>query len=261
VKFVQPVENKRYFIKLSYHGKSYHGWQFQPNSITVQEVLQDAVRTLLRGQMEVIGCGRTDTGVHASKYFAHFDAIANEQDIFQLKRKINWILPRDISVQEVFEVPTGAHSRFSAISRTYHYFIQRRKSPFTNEFSWWYEFPLNLENMQKAASILFDYEDFTSFSKLHTDVKTNNCKIMQAEVIELDGQMIFTFQADRFLRNMVRAMVGTLVDVGRGKITLDGFRQIIESKNRMNAGTSVPPQGLFLVDVAYPCDIVPAAFA
>ena len=241
----------RYFITLSYDGTAYHGWQVQPHSNSVQEELQKALSTLLRENIEIVGAGRTDTGVHARKMIAHFDF--GPLDGKQLVYKLNKILPRDIAVQLVDEVAEDMHARFSAKSRTYHYFLHLSKNPFLRAYSWQMYGDLDFEKMNEAAKILFEYIDFTSFSKLHTDVKTNNCRIMHAEWTQLsEHEWVFTIQADRFLRNMVRAVVGTLVEVGRGKLTLDGFRQVIEKKDRCSAGNSVPGHALFLVDVGYP---------
>ncbi|MFA8434251.1 MAG: tRNA pseudouridine(38-40) synthase TruA [Marinifilaceae bacterium] len=246
---------KRFFIQLSYKGTNYHGWQIQPNAITVQEVLNKALSTILNEEINVVGCGRTDTGVHSSYFMAHFDTSKENYDFGKLAFRLNRFLPKDIAIQEVFPVHAEAHTRFDAKSRTYHYFITKEKNPFRLESHWKVHYELDVAKMNEAAQILFDYIDFTSFSKLHTDVKTNNCKIYYAQWEERGDELIFTIKADRFLRNMVRAIVGTLVEVGRGKLTLDGFRKVIESKNRSNAGTSVPGHGLFLADIEYPEEI------
>lgn len=244
---------RRYFIRLSYKGTKYHGWQIQPNAISVQEVLNKAVSTLLREEVSVVGCGRTDTGVHASDFYAHFDIVGEQKiDCEYLGFKLNRFLPEDIAIKKIFRVKDEAHTRFDAISRTYHYFITKEKSPFRTESHWKNAYELDVTKMNEAANILFDYVDFTSFSKLHTDVKTNNCKIYQAEWKETEDELVFTVKADRFLRNMVRAIVGTLVEVGRGKLDLEGFRNVIESKNRGKAGTSVPGHALFLAEIEYP---------
>ena len=217
----------RYFIELAYNGSRYHGWQIQPGASSVQEEINRALSTLLRQDIYVVGAGRTDTGVHASFFVAHFD--------------IECELPEP-----------DKHARFSAISRTYKYYIDKTKDPFTYPFAW-KAYPLpDIQAMNEACRVLFDYTDFTSFSKLHTDVKTNNCIIYEAQWEETDKQLIFTVKANRFLRNMVRAIVGTLIDVGRGKLTPEDVRKIIESKNRCNAGTSVPAQALFLCHIEYP---------
>ena len=241
---------QRYFIYFSYNGKGYCGWQSQPNGESVQSVLEGAISLILRTETPVTGAGRTDAGVHALCMVAHFDAAEQLPDGFA--GKLNSVLPKDIAVEKVVPVRNDAHARFDALSRTYHYFITPRKDPFFGEFSAKIHGDLDVEAMNKAAALLFDYEDFTSFSKLHTDVKTNNCRVMQAEFVPHKEGWCFIIKADRFLRNMVRAVVGTLLEVGRGKMTLDGFRAVIEAKDRCKAGSSAPAQGLFLVDVAYP---------
>lgn len=245
----------RYFIYLSYDGTNYHGWQIQPNGVSVQEVLMNALATFLRKPVEVVGAGRTDAGVHARLMVAHFDFDA-ELDGNTVVDKLNRLLPPDVAVYRMRRVRSDAHARFDANYRTYKYYITTRKDPFNRIFSWRIFQTLDFEKMNEAAQTLFDYTDFTSFSKLHTDVKTNNCKIMYARW-EQTGEYcwVFTIQADRFLRNMVRAVVGTLVEVGKGKLTVEGFRRVIEEKNRCSAGTSVPGNALFLVDVGYPEDL------
>ena len=246
----------RYFIYLAYDGTNYHGWQIQPNGDSVQETLNKALATFLRDEsIEVVGAGRTDAGVHARLMVAHFD-IDRELDCALVADKLNRLLPQDISVYSVKRVREDAHARFDATYRTYKYYITTRKDPFTRHYSWRLFQKLDIEKMNKAAAVLFDYIDFTSFSKLHTDVKTNNCKIMHAEWTQCgEDEWVFTIQADRFLRNMVRAVVGTLVEVGREKLSVDGFRKVIEDKNRCSAGTSVPAHALFLVDIGYPEDL------
>jgi tRNA pseudouridine38-40 synthase len=242
----------RYFIQLSYKGTNYHGWQIQPNAISVQEVLTKSFSTVLREEIEITGAGRTDTGVHASYFIAHFESentnlVSDEKFLF----KINSILPKDIAISNIKLVKQDAHARFDATSRTYHYFIHNKKDPFLLESSYYLPKDLNIDLMNKACSILFNYTDFTSFSKLHTDVKTNNCKITEAFWLQDEHKIKFTITADRFLRNMVRAIVGTMIDIGLGKLVLDEFVQIIESKNRSEAGVSVPAQGLFLSNITY----------
>lgn len=242
----------RYFIYLAYDGTNYHGWQIQPNGSSVQETLMRALSTFLRREIEVVGAGRTDAGVHARLMIAHFD-FEEPLDCATVTDKLNRLLPPDIAVYEVKTVKEDAHARFDATYRTYKYYITTRKDPFNRGLKWRIFQPLDFEAMNRAASILFDYTDFTSFSKLHTDAKTNNCRIMQAEWMqEGEEEWVFTIQADRFLRNMVRAVVGTLVEVGRGKMTIEGFRRVIEQKDRCSAGSSVPGHALFLVDVGYP---------
>lgn len=244
----------RYFIYLSYDGARYHGWQIQPNGISVQEVLNKALSTLLREPIEVTGAGRTDAEVNASLMVAHFDC-QQSIDNGQLVYRLNKFLPQDIAVSKIVSVKEEAHARFSATSRTYHYYIITEKTPF-EPYAYRYPLPLNFDKMNEAAQTLFNYIDFTSFSKLHTDVKTNNCRIMYArweQVSPMKWQ--FTITADRFLRNMVRAIVGTLLDVGRGVLTIGQFRAIIEKKDRCSAGTSVPGNALFLADITYPEEI------
>ena len=242
----------RYFIYLGYDGTAYHGWQVQPNGMSVQEVLQKALSVLMRRPVEVVGAGRTDAGVHARLMVAHVDFDA-PVDIFRMVDKLNRLLPPDIAVYRMRRVTNEAHARFDATYRRYQYHITTNKDPFHRHYAWRVFQSLDFEAMNRAASVLFEYTDFTSFSKLHTDVKTNNCRIMQAGWEQVgEDEWVFTIQADRFLRNMVRAVVGTLVEVGRGKLTLDGFRRVIEAKDRCSAGTSVPAHALFLVDVGYP---------
>ncbi len=242
----------RYFIRFSYDGTTYHGWQIQPNGESVQEMLQQALSTLLRTPIEVVGAGRTDAGVHARMMVAHFDT-SFPVDGPQLVYKLNKLLPQDIAVDSVYSVPDDLHARFSATSRTYHYFVHLRKSPFLRHYSWQLYGELDFDKMNEAASTLLDYEDFTSFSKTKTDTKTNLCQVTRAEWEELEsGVWRFTITANRFLRNMVRAIVGTLVEVGRGRMTVDDFRHVIEQKDRCRAGESVPAHGLFLVDIQYP---------
>jgi tRNA pseudouridine38-40 synthase len=243
---------KRYFIYFSYKGTAYHGWQIQPNGISVQEVLAKAISTILRRETEITGAGRTDTGVHARLMVAHFDVEDGIPSNMDLASKLNSLLPNDIAVYKIVEVREDAHARFDAISRRYEYHIVTCKNVFRNELAARETQKLDFEAMNAAAAILHEYRDFTSFSKLHTDVKTNNCVIMHAEWTLQGDEWVFTIEADRFLRNMVRAVVGTLFEVGRHKLTLEGFRQVIEQKNRCKAGTSVPAHGLYLVDIKYP---------
>lgn len=241
----------RFFITLSFDGTNYHGWQIQPNSDSVQQRLQKALSTLLRQPIEVVGAGRTDTGVHARMMVAHFDW-EELIDGKQLAYKLNKFLPQDIAVQEVRLVDEEKHARFSATSRTYHYFIHMRKDPFQQAYSWQVPFKLDFEKMNEAAKVLLEYKDFTSFSKVNTDTKTNLCDVKEAFWEEIaPDRWRFTITANRFLRNMVRAIVGTLVEVGRGRLRLEDVRRIIEAKDRCSAGESVPAKGLFLVDIKY----------
>lgn len=255
--FTKKIFMPRYFIRLAYNGTSYHGWQVQPNASTVQEKLNYALSTYLREPIETIGAGRTDTGVHASYFIAHFDSTApNLEGCSNTIHKINCILPKDIVVYSIKEVSEGANARFDAISRTYNYFLHTDKSCFTNEFSTHFRGKLDVEAIRSAIPILFKHTDFTSFSKLHTDVKTNNCSISHAEWIEYaPGKYVFVVRADRFLRNMVRAIVGTLLEVGKGKLRPEELDTIIAAKDRSLAGTSAHSQGLFLAHIAYPKEV------
>jgi len=246
---------KRYFLYFSYKGTAYHGWQIQPNGISVQEVLTKALCTILRGDIELTGAGRTDTGVHARLMVAHFDYEGDFPSGFDLTAKLNSYLPKDIAISKITEVQTDAHARFDAMSRKYEYHIVLQKSVFKTELAARIINTLDFEAMNSAAATLKDHRDFTSFSKLHTDVKTNNCNITLAQWTQKDDEWVFTIQADRFLRNMVRAIVGTLFEVGRGKMTVEEFGKVIELKDRCKAGTSVPAQGLYLVDIKYPDSI------
>lgn len=241
----------RYFIEFAYNGKNYFGFQVQPSAISVQETLDRALSLLTRQTIEIVGAGRTDSGVHAKQMFAHFDA--NElSNIPKLIQRLNSFLPLDIVVYKIQVVHEEAHARFDAISRTYQYHIHTFKDVFINEESWYVYQKLDIDLMNQAAKILLEYTDFECFSKVHTDVKTFNCKITEAFWTAYENQLVFTISADRFLRNMVRAIVGTLINVGIHKISIDDFRKIIESKNRGKAGFSVPAHGLYLVAVQYP---------
>lgn len=241
----------RYFITFSYDGTAYHGWQIQPHSVTVQEELQKALSTLMRKPMEVVGAGRTDTGVHARKMIAHFDH-DEVLDCPQLVYKLNKLLPRDIAVQHVEPVADDIHARFSAKSRTYHYYVHLDKNPFLRSYSWQVYGNPDFELMNRAARVLMEYKDFTSFSKVNTDTKTNDCTITEARWDRVgEDQWRFTVTANRFLRNMVRAIVGTLMEVGRGRMTIEQLRSVIEAKDRCRAGDSVPGNALFLVEVRY----------
>ncbi|MCG8580944.1 MAG: tRNA pseudouridine(38-40) synthase TruA [Bacteroidales bacterium] len=242
----------RYFIELAYNGSMFHGWQIQPNAISVQEVMNDALNKVLRRDVNVVGCGRTDTGVHASYFVAHFDCDTPLADTEHLVYKLNRIVGNDVVVYSVQKVDEETHSRFHATARTYHYYLRTEKNPFVKDFSFRPFYKVDIDKMNEAAKVLFEYVDFTSFSKLHTETKTNNCKILYAKWEPSEDGAVFVIKADRFLRNMVRAIVGTLLEVGRDKITIEQFRKVIEDKDRGKAGTSVPGQALFLVDVEYP---------
>lgn len=260
--------NQRFFIELSYDGTNYHGWQLQPNAVGVQDVLNKALSTILRQPIETLGCGRTDTGVHAKQFFAHFDF---EQSIvdgplsiadtvktmdhgpwtMDKTRSINAILPADIAVKRIFPVEPTAHARFDATLRSYEYHIHFNKDPFKHNYSWLLRDEPDIERMNQAAKIIMEYTDFSCFSKSNTQTKTNNCKISRAEWVKTDGGIVFHISADRFLRNMVRAIVGTLLQVGRHEIEPYQVRPIIQSKNRSKAGVSVPACGLYLTEVLY----------
>ncbi len=246
---------QRYFIVFSYDGAAYHGWQVQPNARTVQQMLEEALTTLMRTEITVVGAGRTDAGVNAASMVAHVD-LPVDTDTTQLKYKLNRILPPDIAVSDILRVKNDAHARFDAVSRRYCYYVTTAKSPFARHYAYRLTSSVDFEAMNRAAALLPEYTDFTSFSKLHTDVKTNNCRIAQAQWRRLDeNHWVFEIEADRFLRNMVRAIVGTLLMVGRGKMTLDGFRRVIEQKERCAAGDSAAAEALFLAEVKYPKEI------
>jgi tRNA pseudouridine38-40 synthase len=248
---------QRYFLHLCYNGKNYKGWQIQKNGPSIQATLNNALSIVLRTEINLVGCGRTDTGVHAENFYAHYDLPSDIRlnNISVFVKKLNGFLPNDIAVLDLFPVHPEANARFSAISRTYEYRISQAKNPFLEDFVFHYNGPLDIQLMNEGAKIIPEYSDFTSFSKLNTQVKTNICKISYANWEQKDHLLVFTITADRFLRNMVRAIVGTLLEVGRKKITPDNLRSIIESKNRSNAGFSVPAKGLFLVKIIYPDDI------
>jgi tRNA pseudouridine38-40 synthase len=241
----------RYFLEFAYNGTHYHGWQYQPNAISVQETLNKVFSTLLQEEIEIVGAGRTDTGVHASKMYGHFDT-NKELNLKQLTYKANSFLPKDISIFKIIPVHENAHARFDASSRTYNYHIVTYKNVFNTEFSWYYPHELDVNAMNEAAQLLLQFTDFECFSKTNTDVFTYNCKISEAYWKKENNTLIFTITADRFLRNMVRSIVGTLVNIGLKKITKNDFIKIIESKSRKNAGFSVPAQGLFLTNITYP---------
>ncbi|TFG41523.1 MAG: tRNA pseudouridine(38-40) synthase TruA [Bacteroidia bacterium] len=242
----------RYFIFISFKGTSYHGWQVQPKSITVQKILDEAITLILSEKISATGAGRTDAGVHAQIFCAHFESIKPDLDrkknlIFRLNR----YLPDDISVTGIRRVVPDANARFSAISRTYKYYISRAKDPFSQDSSWFIHGDLNVEAMNRASKILTNHTDFTSFSRLHSDNKTNICRIYHAGWMSEGDRLIFTIKADRFLRNMVRAIVGTMIEAGRGRIGPDDFESILVSKNRSSAGMSAPAKGLFLTGIEY----------
>ncbi len=239
----------RYFIHLAYNGANYCGWQTQPDLPTVQYTIEQALSTLLRQPIAIVGCGRTDTGVHASDYYAHFDAA--ELDTESLTFKLNSYLPADIAIFDIRHVADNAHARFDATARTYQYHVSNQRLPFKQGLYSRIYFEPDLPLMNEGAKILMEYDDFTSFAKLHTQVKTNICHLSLAQWEKHDDEWVFTIRSNRFLRNMVRSVTGTLLDVGRGKLSLDGLREIIERKDRCAAGVSMPPQGLFLCKVEY----------
>ncbi|MBQ8702835.1 MAG: tRNA pseudouridine(38-40) synthase TruA [Bacteroidales bacterium] len=260
----------RYFIHLAYNGACYNGWQTQPGLPTVQQTLETALTTLLRQPVAVVGCGRTDTGVHASDFYAHFDVRVDSGECVvgssreqvlptahyplstDLVFKLNNLLPTDIVVYDIFPVAANAHARYDAVARTYQYHVSDRRLPFRQGLYCRIYYRPDLEKMNEAARVLMEYDDFTSFAKLHTQVKTNICHLSRADWAEEEGGWVFTIRSNRFLRNMVRSVTGTLLDVGRGKLTLDGLREIIEKKDRCAAGVSMPACGLFLTKVEYP---------
>lgn len=242
----------RYFMQLSYRGAPFHGWQSQPGEVTVQSVLEDALSMILRRTMKITGAGRTDAGVNARMMVAHFDTEPPLADPAGLVRKLNAVVGKDIAVQKIWEVAPDSHARFDAVSRTYHYYAVTEKTPFFYPLSWKAPATLDFEAMNRAAEILLETSDFTSFSKLHTDVKTNICRVSYARWERLgDHEWVFVITADRFLRNMVRAVVGTLVEVGRGKMSIERFREVIDRRDRCAAGTSMPGEALFLWEVKY----------
>ena len=253
----------RFFIKFQYNGTNYHGWQSQPNASSIQQTLTQALSTVLNTPITLMGAGRTDTGVHAKIMYAHFDlsndssvgaalaAALNTTTLQTTTHKLNSLLPKDISVTQIIKVDNEAHARFDAKKRTYQYHINTQKDPFLEHQSWYYKQPLDLNLMNQAADILLNHTNFQSFSKVNTDVNTFNCKITQAHWQQENGNLIFTISADRFLRNMVRAIVGTLIKVGLKKITPQDFTAIIQSQDRTQAGFSVPAHGLYLTDIQY----------
>ena len=240
----------RYFIKLAYNGTHYHGWQCQPNASSVQETLNKAVSVILNSEINLMGAGRTDTGVHATEMYAHFD-FEKPFDLKSIVHKLNSYLPKDIVVYDIIPVPDEAHARFDATKRTYEYHINTFKDAFLQDGSWYFHKKLDLDSMNEASKLLFNHTDFQCFSKVNTDVNTFDCTIFEACWKEENNKIVFTISANRFLRNMVRAIVGTLVNVGLHKISLDDFNEIIKSKNREKAGFSVPAHGLYLTKIEY----------
>ncbi len=241
----------RYFVEFAYNGTHYHGWQYQPNASSVQETLNKVFSTLLQEEIDIMGAGRTDAGVHAKQMFGHFDSEKNI-DVPTFIHKSNSFLPKDIVIYNIIPVHEEAHARFDATSRTYHYHIATYKNVFSTDLAWQFGQNLDIEAMNEAAKLLLDFTDFKCFSKSNTDVNTYNCKITEAFWTKENESLIFTITADRFLRNMVRAIVGTLINIGLHKITLTDFIQIIEGRSRENAGASVPAHGLYLTNIEYP---------
>lgn len=251
------MQQYRYFIHLAYNGAGFHGWQIQPNAVSIQSVLENALGIMLGNRISLTGAGRTDTGVHARNFFAHFDypELMNVSEREQLTYRLNKYLGLSISIIGLFRVIPGAHARFSAISRTYCYYISRKKDPFLQGQSWYYSAELDLVRMQEAAAILMEYSDFGCFSKSNTQNKTNRCVISESFIHTDDLHLVYTVTADRFLRNMVRAIVGTLIEVGKMNLTIQGFRNLVETGTRSDAGMSVPACGLFLEQILYPPEI------
>ena len=248
--------DRRYFIELSYRGTAYCGWQIQPNAPSVQQTIEEALALLLKEEVRVTGAGRTDTGVHAYYFAAHINSpVLLPSHTVETLRKLNHMLPKDIAILDIFPVSRSAHSRFSALSRTYKYFVSRRKNPFRQDTSYHITAPLDLDAMNRSAEELFNHSDFSSFCRSNTNVRTHICKIMHASWEEQEGMLVFTIKADRFLRNMVRAIVGTMLEAGYGKMTTGKFRDIIAARDRRMAGTSAPAQGLFLTAIEYPEEI------
>ena len=248
----------RYFIKLAYNGSGFHGWQVQSSARTVQGVMEEALSKVLRSRIQLMGCGRTDTGVHAGDFYAHFDFHhkMKEEDLEHLAFKLNKMLGKEIAIYSIFPVGEEAHARFDATHRRYHYRIARKKNPFEADFSWYLFGKLDIHRMNQACEIMKEHKDFECFSKVNTDVKTFLCDIYEAQWTETEDMLIFSITANRFLRNMVRAIVGTMIDLGQHKIDPEDFRKILESRDRSEAGFSVPAKGLFLAEVGYPEGLV-----
>tara|TARA_B100000780_G_scaffold164310_1_gene114852 strand:- start:171 stop:923 length:753 start_codon:yes stop_codon:yes gene_type:complete len=244
----------RYFIHLAYDGGAFCGWQIQPNARSVQGDLEENLTKVLREPIYVTGCGRTDTGVHASDFYAHFD-VNHSVDGEQLAYKINKMMGGEVAVFSIFQVEDDLHARFSALDRTYHYFIQTTPNPFKRDFSWYFPYELDLEKMNQAAASLLEFDDFSSFCRSGSDVTNHLCDVRKAIFEPIDGGYRFEISANRFLRNMVRAVVGTLLEVGTGKISVDEFKQIVKQKDRKRAGASAKAHGLFLCKIKYPDSI------
>ena len=256
----------RYFLELSYNGSRFHGWRSQPNAESVQSTIEDALSIIFREKISITGAGRTDTGVHALQMYAHFDLQNPIEGDSKFLLSLNSLVGKDIFIRRIIKTEENAHARFDAVERTYKYFVTFTKTPFLKDFCWFSPSMLDFEKMNEAAKILLETKDFTSFAKLHSDTKTNICNVIEAiwrpiqddkdafrflGSLNNDG-MVFTISADRFLRNMVRSVVGTLMEVGRNKISIEEFKGIIDKKNRCCAGTSMPAHGLFLWHIKYP---------
>jgi len=241
----------RYFLDISYLGTRFHGWQIQKNAISVQEVINEKISTLLKREINVVGSSRTDTGVHAIQQFCHFD-IDKKINLEVLREKLNSFLPKDVSLNQIFPVVDDAHSRFDAVSRTYEYRICRNKNPFQNETAYFFFKKLDIDLMNEGAEFLLKVNNFQSFSKVKTDVNNFDCKITYAKWNLKSGNLNFKIRSNRFLRGMVRAIVGTLLEVGEEKISIGEFKKVIMSRNRSKAGSAAPPKGLYLTHVKYP---------
>lgn len=245
----------RYFIELAFNGTTFHGWQIQPGVETVQESINIAVGILIGQPVNLVGCGRTDAGVHASHFVAHFDVKNPIPDCNLLVYRLNRFINKPIRIDRIVQVNADFHARFHAVSRTYHYLISQGKEPFMKDFSWNFSMPIDINPMNVACSVLTGRHDFTSFSKLHTDVKTNDCEVFEAFWSEHSGFLVFTIRSDRFLRNMVRSIVGTLIEVGKGKMKPAEVEKILLANDRSQAGMSVPAKGLYLTKVEYSHDV------
>lgn len=250
------MNTERYFIHLSYDGSAYYGWQIQDNAITVQQKIEEALSLLTNTSLSITGCGRTDTGVHARNFYAHFDAfLMNDEQLAKLTHRLNRFLPNDIAIYSIKRVNNEAHARFSAQWRSYTYYIRLAKNPFNRGYAWQQPKQPDVPLMTQACQILLQTSDFTSFSKLHTQTATNICKVLEASWQQEGDLLMFNIKADRFLRNMVRAIVGTLWKVGQKQLSLEDFQILITKKDRCEAGMSVPAQGLFLENVEYPPEV------
>ena len=245
----------RYFFTIAYKGTNYHGWQKQPNAIGVQQIVEDVFSTILNQKSEIVGSGRTDSGVHATAQVFQFDFTGEQKDAEQLLYKANKMLPKDVALKHVWQVKDEAHARFDATSRAYQYHIVTEKNPFAIDQAYFFTYDLAIDKMNLAAVKLLNYQDFESFSKVKTDVFTFNCDIIEAFWKQEPESLVFHIKANRFLRGMVRAIVGTLLDVGQNKISIEEFENIIKAKDRNSAGRAVPANGLFLTEVQYPKDI------